>query len=97
MSVRLDLLVRRARPNQVLKHSILLLATFVALVPSVFMIMTSLKSQEEYTFNKAGLPQDVVLDHFHSVLFDSGFFGWMGNSIIQIGRASCRERVCQYV
>lgn len=82
MSDKLDLLVRRARPNQVLKHGILLLATFVALVPSVFMIMTSLKSQEEYTFNKAGLPQDVVLDHFHSVLFDSGFFGWMGNSII---------------
>lgn len=82
MSDKLDLLVRRARPNQVLKHGILLLATFVALVPSVFMVMTSLKSQEEYTFNKAGLPQDVVLDHFHSVLFDSGFFGWMGNSII---------------
>ena len=82
MSDKLDLLMRRTRPDLALKHGILLLATFVALVPSLFMIMTSLKSQEEYTFNKAGLPQDFVFKHFHSVLFDSGFFGWMGNSII---------------
>ena len=82
MSDRLNLLVRRTRPDQALKHGILLLATFVALVPSLFMVMTSLKSQEEYTFNKAGLPSHVVFDHFHSVLFDSGFFGWMGNSVI---------------
>jgi ABC-type glycerol-3-phosphate transport system permease component len=82
MSDKLDLLMRRTRPDLALKHGILLLATFVALVPSLFMIMTSLKSQEEYTFNKAGLPQDFVFEHFHSVLFDSGFFGWMGNSII---------------
>ena len=65
-----------------LKHGILLLATLLALVPTIFMILTSLKSQEEYTFNKVGLPQALVLDHFHSVLFDSPFFAWMGNSII---------------
>ncbi len=82
MSDRLDLVVRRVKPDLVLKHGILVLATLVALVPSIFMIMTSLKSQEEYTFNKVGLPQDVVLDHFHNVLFVSGFIGWMGNSIM---------------
>lgn len=72
----------RVKPDQVLKHSILIVATIVALAPTAFMILTSLKSQAEYTFNKVGWPQAFVLDHFHSVLFESGFIGWMGNSII---------------
>src|SRR5262245_8667692 len=69
-------------PDQALKHGILLVATFLALAPSIFMVVTSLKGQEEYTFNKVGLPRAVVLDHFESVLFESPFFAWMGNSII---------------
>ena len=73
---------RNARPDLALKHFILLVAVCVALAPTIFMIVTSLKSQEEYRFNKTGLPQDATLEHFHNVLFDSGFFGWMGNSII---------------
>jgi len=72
----------KARPDNALKHGILLLATFLALVPSIFMILTSLKSQDEYTFNKVGLPQALVLDHFKSILFDSPLFAWMGNSAI---------------
>ena len=72
----------KTRPDNALKHGILLLATFLALVPSIFMILTSLKSQDEYTFNKVGLPQALVLDHFKSILFDSPLFDWMGNSAI---------------
>jgi ABC-type glycerol-3-phosphate transport system permease component len=72
----------KARPDNALKHGILLLATFLALVPSIFMILTSLKSQDEYTFNKVGLPQALVLDHFKSILFDSPLFAWMENSAI---------------
>src|SRR5262245_23933162 len=74
--------VRRTRPDRILKHGILLLATMFALVPSIFMIMTSLKSQEEHTFNKVGLPRNWVLDNFRSVLFGSDFLGWMVNSMI---------------
>jgi ABC-type glycerol-3-phosphate transport system permease component len=65
-----------------LKHAILLFAVFVALVPTIFMVLTALKSDEEYTFNKVGLPHPVVLDQFESVLFQSPFFHWMGNSVI---------------
>jgi len=72
----------KARPDNALKHGILVLATFLALVPSIFMILTSLKSQDEYTFNKVGLPQALVLDHIKSILFDSPLFAWMGNSAI---------------
>ena len=68
--------------DRTLKHGILLVATFLALVPTIFMIATSLKSQEEYTFNKVGFPHPVVFDHFDNVLFHSPYFAWMGNSII---------------
>ena len=54
----------------------------IALAPTLFMILTSVKSQDEYTFNKVGLPQNIVLDHFRTVLFESDFIGWMANSII---------------
>ena len=70
------------KPDQMLKHGILLLAAALALAPTLFMIMTALKGQEEYTFNKVGLPATVVFDHFESILFDSPFFAWMGNSAI---------------
>lgn len=82
MSDRMDILARRTKPDQVLKHSILVLATLVALAPTAFMILTSLKSQQEYTYNKVGLPETLAFEHFHRVLFDSDFFAWMGNSII---------------
>jgi raffinose/stachyose/melibiose transport system permease protein len=70
------------KPDNALKHAILLFAVFLALVPSVFMVLTALKSEEEYTFNKVGLPQTVVFDHFENVLFGSPFFAWMANSVI---------------
>ncbi len=73
---------RRAKPDQVLKHGVLVVATLIALFPTLFMVLTSLKSDEEYTFNKVGWPQQIVLDHFHGVLFESGFIGWMVNSVI---------------
>lgn len=72
----------RVKPDRVLKHGILIVATLVALAPTLFMIVTSLKGQGEYTFNKVGFPRDAVLDHFRTVLFESDFIGWMGNSII---------------
>jgi ABC-type glycerol-3-phosphate transport system permease component len=70
------------QPGDVLKHVVLLGATFLALVPTIYMILTSLKGQDEYTFNKLGFPQDPTLVQFRTVLFDSPFFGWMGNSAI---------------
>ena len=71
-----------SRAARSLQHAILLAATLVALAPSVFMLLTSLKSQTEYVFNKTGLPQAPVLDHYRSVLFDSPFLVWMANSLL---------------
>lgn len=71
----------RARP---LAHAVLVLASAVALAPTVFMLMTALKPQEEYLADKTGLPDVVVLDHFRQILFDSPFFRWMANSLILV-------------
>ncbi len=70
------------KPDSALKHAILLLATLLALVPSVFMVLTALKSQEEYTVNKVGPPHAPVLDHFRDLILHSPLFAWMGNSVI---------------
>jgi ABC-type glycerol-3-phosphate transport system permease component len=73
--------------DSVLKQIVLLIAVFIALVPTIFMIMTSLKSDDEYTFNKVGFPDALVFDHFDVVLFQSPFFAWMLNSAILAGGA----------
>ena len=82
MAARADSAASQIRPDRVLKHFILVMATLVALTPTVFMIFTSLKSDEEYTFNKVGLPHAIVFDHFNNVLFESEFLAWMVNSVI---------------
>src|SRR5690349_13577423 len=70
------------RTAHLFRHGILLIATFLALVPTIFMLMTSLKGEDEYTFNKVGPPHTLVFGNFRNVLFDSPFFTWMMNSVI---------------
>lgn len=70
--------------GKVLKHSVLILAAIVALIPTAFMIITAFKSNEEYAVDKIGLPETLVLDHFKSALIDSPFLMWMANSVILV-------------
>ena len=78
----------RRRPaidfGHVWRHGFLLLATFIALVPTIYMISTALKSQEDYVLDKVGFPARPVLDHFRSALLDSPFLTWMANSTILV-------------
>lgn len=71
----------RIRP---LPHLALTLASAIALVPTIFMLVTALKSQEEYRIDKTGLPDVPVLDHFRQILFDTPIFLWMLNSLILV-------------
>jgi raffinose/stachyose/melibiose transport system permease protein len=79
---------RRARTQMALgdalKQAVLLIASFVALVPTFYMIMTALKSEEEYAIDKLGLPDTPILDNFRAVLVDSPFLAWMLNSFILV-------------
>ena len=79
--------MRMPRPGDILRHAVLLLAAFLALVPTIYMIMTALKSDEEYAIDKLGLPDAPVLEHFRSVLVDSPFLFWMLNSSVLVAGA----------
>lgn len=72
------------RAGTLIKHAVLLFASFLALVPTIYMIMTALKSDEEYAIDKLGLPSAPVLHHFSAVLLDSPFLQWMLNSLILV-------------
>ncbi len=71
-------------PGDALKQGVLLLASFIALVPTLYMILTALKSDEEYAIDKLGLPDMPVLENFRAVLIDSPFAAWMLNSFILV-------------
>lgn len=71
-------------PGDALKQGILLVASFIALVPTLYMISTALKSDEEYAIDKLGLPDMPVLENFRAVLIDSPFAAWMLNSFILV-------------
>ena len=67
-----------------LPHLALMIASAIALVPTLFMLVTALKSQDEYQADKIGLPDAPVLDHFRQILFDTPVFLWMANSLILV-------------
>jgi ABC-type glycerol-3-phosphate transport system permease component len=75
------------RSGNLIRHAVLLFAAFLALVPTVYMIMTALKSDEEYAADKLGLPDQLVLENFRAVLVDSPFLSWMVNSSILVAGA----------
>lgn len=55
--------------------------------------ITALKSQAEYQADKTGLPDVLVFDHFHQILFDSSIFPWMANSVILVAGAVAQSLV----
>lgn len=75
---------RSITASNALKQGVLLVSAFLALVPTLFMITTALKSDEEYAIDKLGLPDSPVLENFRAVLLDSPFLIWMANSVILV-------------
>lgn len=69
---------------RLLPHLALTLASAIALIPTVFMLMTALKTQEEYQLDKTGWPESLVLVHFRQILFETPIFLWMANSLILV-------------
>ncbi len=63
-------------------HITLLIFAFLVMLPAYFMLITAFKSQDEYVFNKIGLPQTFTLSSFETALRGGRFFLWFGNSLI---------------
>jgi ABC-type glycerol-3-phosphate transport system permease component len=76
-------------------HLALLFAAFLVMIPGYFMLITALKSQEEYGFNKLGVPLALVFTNFETALRGGRFFVWFGNSLIlTVGAVGLSAVVC---
>jgi ABC-type glycerol-3-phosphate transport system permease component len=73
---------RRTLRGRIPMHAVLIVATLLVLLPGYFMIITSLKSQEDYGANKLGLPKALAVENFDTALRGGRFFVWAGNSLI---------------
>ncbi len=63
-------------------QGVLMLAAIAALVPAAFMLMTSLKTNQQYAIDKIGLPSPWVFNNYTEVVTQHPFFLWMLNSAV---------------
>lgn len=64
------------------RQLLLIILTIVSLYPVFFMLITAIKSQEEYVFNKFGFPKALALSNFFEVFIGKNFDQWFVNSIV---------------
>ncbi len=65
-----------------LRQAVLLVACVGAAMPLYFLIVTSLKSKDEYLVNMWGLPRHPTLGNFSTAFSDGRLMGWMWNSVL---------------
>ena len=63
-------------------HVVLVLATALAVGPLLFMLMTALKTDEQYLNDTLGLPWPLSFGNFEEALHGGDFFIWLKNSAI---------------
>ncbi len=64
------------------KHAFLILATLSVLLPLYFVVITSLKSMDNYSLDKFGFPNPIFTGNFQTALRGGRYFDWFKNSII---------------
>jgi len=69
-------------PVGTLKQAVLLVACIGAALPLYFLVVTSLKSKDEYLVNMWGLPRHPTFGNFSTALSDGRLMGWMWNSVV---------------
>jgi ABC-type glycerol-3-phosphate transport system permease component len=70
------------RPTGTLKQAVLLVACAGAALPLYFLVVTSLKSKDEYLVNMWGLPRHPTFTNFSTAFSDGRLMGWMWNSVV---------------
>ncbi len=63
-------------------QALLVLAALFALVPSIYMLLTSLKTTDQYGVDTIGLPAPFTVANYVEVLSQHPFLTWMGNSAL---------------
>ena len=64
------------------RQLLMVLLTIISLYPVFFMVMTALKSKEEYIYNKFGFPESIFWNNFVEVFIGKNFPIWFLNSVI---------------
>ena len=80
-------IVIRRDYTKLIKHSVLVFAVLLVIIPIFYILITSLKTQADYAANKAGLPTQIYLGNISTSLRSGRFFLWFANSIILAGGA----------
>jgi raffinose/stachyose/melibiose transport system permease protein len=73
---------RRKRVAAVTRHAVLLVFTVLALFPLYFMIVSALKTNQDFAGNQLGPPHHATLGTFNSALAGGDIFRWLLNSFI---------------
>lgn len=69
-------------PIFALRQLILIMLSIVALYPLIFMLMTALKSKEEYVYNKFSTPEAIAWSNFTELFVKGNLPQWLFNSIV---------------
>jgi ABC-type glycerol-3-phosphate transport system permease component len=64
------------------RHILLAVLTVISLAPLIFMVLTSVKSPDEYSVNPAGLPKAITFENYSRALVDLPTLRWATNSLI---------------
>lgn len=67
--------------RRVPRHALLVAVTVVSLAPLTFMVLTSLKTSEDYVQHPAGIPTSPTLDNYRRALVDLPTLHWAANSL----------------
>jgi ABC-type glycerol-3-phosphate transport system permease component len=77
---------RRRRRNELLRHMVLALVTFVLVAPFYYVFLASLKNATEiFSYPPKLLPFPPYFGNYEKLLFDTGFLRWMFNTLFVAG------------
>ncbi len=66
----------------VVRYSLVILAALAVIFPLYFTVITSVKTDENYSRDKIGFPTEIHLENFNTALRGGRFFLWFKNSVI---------------
>jgi ABC-type glycerol-3-phosphate transport system permease component len=68
--------------QKAIKQMLLIIVAFIALYPLYWLIVTALKTQSDYLFNKFGLPWPIMMGNIIKALRGGRFARWFLNSTV---------------
>ena len=73
---------KRLTPWAVARHAMLVGICLLAIYPLLFVLLTALKTQADYSEDPLGLPWPITFSNFGEALRGGEFFTWFKNSVI---------------